>query len=67
MITWILKAKLASEIIRLNYVQSYILSEQQIKKSEKKIIFLSTTEQEKLKIFIQKNYPETVILPDNLQ
>ncbi|MDR0369179.1 MAG: hypothetical protein LBH96_01190 [Candidatus Peribacteria bacterium] len=67
MITGMLKAKLASEVIRLNYIQSYILSEQQIKKAEKKLIFISTTEHEKLKSFLQKNYPETLILPNNLQ
>jgi hypothetical protein len=66
LITWILKANLATEIIRLNYLQSYTLSDQHIQKTEKKALFIKTSQQEKLKLFLQKNYPEAECHPDTI-
>ena len=42
----------------MNYVQSFSLNEKNVKKSEIKLLFLLTDNQEKLLDFVSKNFPE---------
>ena len=68
LITGLLKAQLATEIKRMNYIQSYRLKENQIEKKEEKLLYIQTTQPEKITIFLQKNFPEAKeISSTNLQ
>lgn len=61
LITWLLKAKLATQIIKLNYVQSYTLTNNTVEKQQEKLIYIQTEDQEKTKSFITKSFPEAKI------
>jgi uncharacterized protein involved in tolerance to divalent cations len=63
LILGLLKAKLATEIKRLNYVQSYRLVNANIEKKEEKLIFIQTEQKEKVLAFLQKSFPEAHPLP----
>lgn len=63
LITGVLKAKLATEIKRMNYIQSYTLGEKSIEKKEEKLLWLQTDQPEKVSAFLQKSFPEAVVLP----
>jgi len=54
----LLKSWLVKEIEKMNYVQSFSLNEKNVKKSEIKLLFLLTDNQEKLLDFVSKNFPE---------
>jgi uncharacterized protein involved in tolerance to divalent cations len=58
LILGLLKAKLATEIKRLNYVQSYTLVNEHIEKKEEKLIVIQTEHKEKVLAFLQKSFPE---------
>ncbi|MDR3169058.1 MAG: hypothetical protein LBU27_04805 [Candidatus Peribacteria bacterium] len=58
LITGLLKAKLAMEITRMNYVQTYGLVEGKIEKQEKKLLWVQTDQPEKVSAFLQKSFPE---------
>lgn len=64
MITGLLKSGLVSEIQRMNYIKSYTLTDNIIKKEEIKIVELFHTpeHEEKIRKMIGKNRPETKIL-----
>lgn len=57
LITWLLKSGLASEIIRLNYVQSYTLWEnkKEINKSDLKLLKIISDDEGKVVAFLEKN------------
>jgi uncharacterized protein involved in tolerance to divalent cations len=59
LITWLLKAHLATEIKRINYLQSYTLQENKIVKKEEKLIAITTTQPEKVTAFLAKQFPES--------
>jgi hypothetical protein len=58
LITGLLKAKLATEITRMNYVQTYVLVAGNIEKQEKKLLWVQTDQPEKVSAFLQKSFPE---------
>ena len=58
LITWLLKAKLATEIKKLNYVQSYTLIDDGIVKKQEKLVYISTEHPDKVQIFLTKSFPE---------
>ena len=49
-ITWLLKSWAAKNIRRINYIQSYILHEGKIKKTEEKAVLVEYTPENKWKI-----------------
>ncbi len=59
LITALLRQKLAVCIQRINYVKSYYLRENKIKRDEEKLVLIKTTDskKEKLTDFIKKNHP----------
>ncbi|MDR0651100.1 MAG: hypothetical protein LBG59_07060 [Candidatus Peribacteria bacterium] len=59
----LLKAKLATEIKRVNYIQSYTLVNDKIEKKEEKLIFIQTEQKEKVLAFLQKSFPEAHPFP----
>ncbi|MDR2541784.1 MAG: hypothetical protein LBD11_08880 [Candidatus Peribacteria bacterium] len=65
LITGVLKAKLALEIKRMNYLQSYTLVENTVEKKEEKLLWIKTDQVEKVSAFLQKSFPEAVILSLN--
>ena len=64
LITGLLKSGLAKEIVRVNYVQSYILQEGKVCKQEEKLIQIhyDTPNEEKIHAFIKKQAPEAQIV-----
>jgi len=59
-ITALLKSQTATEIKRLNYISSYTLIDQKIKKKEEKllVIFFQAEKETKLKNLIKKLHPD---------
>jgi len=55
----ILKSNLATEVKKMNYIQSFSLIENKIKKSEQKILRIKTSEKDKLLSFLSKTLPQT--------
>ncbi len=69
LITGLLKSWLTTEVIRMNYLQSYALlsgaetrKNDQIKKSDLKLLYLVTEQAEKVESFLEKGFPEARIL-----
>ena len=58
LITWLLKAQLATEIKRLNYTQSYTLTNNKIEKKEEKLLYIQTHHPEKVQNFLTKSFPD---------
>ena len=54
----LLKAWVAKEIQKINYVQRFSLREKNLEKSEMKLLFILTDNLEKLLDFVSKNFPE---------
>ena len=54
----ILKAWLAKNIKRINYVQDYSFDEKIVKKNEEKILLIYAENQDKLIDFLSKNFPQ---------
>ena len=66
--TGLLKSQLATEIKRMNYLQSYTLIDNKIQKTEEKLLFIQTTQPDKVLAFLSKNFPEAKEFPPtNLQ
>ena len=57
-ISVLLKAWVAKEIQKINYVQRFSLREKNLEKSEMKLLFILTDNLEKLLDFVPKNFPE---------
>lgn len=64
LITMLLKSGVATEIKRLNYVQSYTLNDKSIKKQEEKLLLIFGADSIKLQIILAKQAPDVRILPN---
>ncbi len=64
LITMLLKSWAATEIKRLNYVQSYTLNDKSIKKQEEKILLIFGADTTKLQNLLAKQAPDVRILPN---
>ena len=62
LITMLLKSWVASEIKRLNYVQSYTLNDKTIKKQEEKMLLILWADSTKIQSILAKQVPESKIL-----
>jgi hypothetical protein len=54
----LLKSWCASKIEKFNYVQSFLLNEGNVEKSEIKYVVVYTDDESKLLCFLSKNFPE---------
>jgi len=54
----LLKAWVAKEVQKMNYVQRFCLKEKSVEKSEMKLLFILTDNLEKLSDFVSKSFPE---------
>ena len=64
LITWLLSSGLVSEVLRMNYVQSFTKGtahpgkKEQIQKADLKLLKLFTQQPEKVQAFVNKQFPE---------
>ena len=56
----ILKAWVANNVKKVNYVQNYDFNEKKIEKSEEKILLIHTENQNKLTDFLSKNFSQEI-------
>lgn len=54
----VLKAWVADNIKRINYVQNYTLNDKSVKKNDGKIVMINTKDYDKLMEFLSKNFPQ---------
>lgn len=54
----ILKSWIAIEVKKLNYGHKFILSDKLVEKSEIKLLFIQSEDEEKLMTFLSKNFPQ---------
>ena len=54
----LLKSGLVNEIKKINYIQSFVLNNSKIEKTEQKIIMVKTDDEEKFVNFLSKNFPQ---------
>jgi len=54
----LLKSGLVNEVKKVNYVQSFVLNNSKIEKTEQKIIMVKTDDEEKIVNFLSKNFPQ---------
>ncbi len=59
----LLKSSLATEIKKMNYIQSFSLIDKKIIKSEQKILRIQTSDKEKLLSFLSKHLPQAQEFP----
>lgn len=66
LITMLLKSWAATEIKRLNYVQSYTFNNKSIKKQEEKILLIFGNDTTKIQNLLAKQAPDIRILPNTV-
>ena len=62
----LLKSWAATEIKRINYVQSYTLNDKSIKKQEEKILLIFGDDTTKIQNLLAKQAPDIRILPNTV-